>query len=149
MINFGNEWVLRLELLITTHKIQLHWTLLITTHKIQFHWTTNFKAKTKDLFKLLSLNPLLRNYFGDLKIIRNVAQNNKFMTHFVRAIIWKLSYIQTILEPNFLPKKKNIRTKQIIFDTTTAKNLKARQIWAAAPPPWKNTGRSSNQTRRH
>ena len=89
MINFGNEWVLRLKLLITTHKIQLH-------------WTTNFKAKTKDLFKLLSLNPLLRNYFGDLKIIRKVAQDNKFMTHFVRAIIWKLSYIQTILEPNRL-----------------------------------------------
>ena len=62
----------------------------------------NFKAKTKDLFKLLSLNPLLRSYFGDLKIIRKVAQDNKFMTHFIRAIIWKPSYMQTMLEPNRL-----------------------------------------------
>lgn len=57
---------------------------------------------TNELFKLLSLNPLLRSYFGDLKIIRKVAQDNKFMTHFIRAIIWKPSYMQTMLEPNRL-----------------------------------------------
>lgn len=71
---------------------------------------------TNELFKLLSLNPLLRSYFGDLKIIRKVAQDK------VHDTFHQSNYMKTELHAN------HVRTKQIIFATTTAKNLKARQI---------------------